>query len=115
MKNNIATKPMDSMIGERIRKRRKELKIGLYSLAYDLEISFQQLQKYEKGINRISASKLYEIAKILEVSPNYFFEGIDIEEVGNNNELKITNLANKFKNQEIKNKILELISELEGK
>lgn len=115
MNNNLATKSMDSMIGDRIRKRRKELKIGLYSLAYDLEISFQQLQKYEKGINRISASKLYEIAKILQVSPNYFFEGIEIEEVKTKEVINFANLQNKIKNQEIKNKILELISELEKK
>ncbi len=68
---------IDRHIGSRVRLRRKVLNISQYSLSYDLEISFQQLQKYESGENRISASRLYEISKILKVSPYFFFERLE--------------------------------------
>lgn len=69
--------PIDVHVGQRVRERRLELRRGQHWLASHLGLSFQQLQKYERGNNRISASKLHEIAVALEVPIAYFFEGLD--------------------------------------
>lgn len=110
---------IDRHIGSRVRLRRKVLSISQYSLAFDLEISFQQLQKYESGENRISASRLYEISKILSVSPYFFFEGlegikVDMEMPKDLKTIKAIHIMQKIKNQKVKDKIIGLIMELEG-
>jgi transcriptional regulator with XRE-family HTH domain len=68
--------PIDLHVGARIRMRRKILGVSQERLAEDLGLTFQQIQKYERGANRVSASKLYEIAKSLQSSVAYFFEGL---------------------------------------
>lgn len=67
--------PIDLHVGSRIRLRRKVLGVSQESLAADLGLTFQQVQKYERGANRVSASKLYEIARSLQTTTSYFFEG----------------------------------------
>jgi transcriptional regulator with XRE-family HTH domain len=67
---------VDRLVGNRIRLRRRELGVSQENLARELGVSFQQVQKYERAANRVSASKLFEIASVLRVPPNYFFEGI---------------------------------------
>jgi transcriptional regulator with XRE-family HTH domain len=64
----------DRSMGNRLRLRRKVLGLSQEKLAQALGITFQQVQKYEKGANRISASRLQDIAKILEVPVVFFFE-----------------------------------------
>ena len=66
---------IDIHAGTRVRTRRKALKISQQELAKHLNLTFQQVQKYERGSNRISASKLFEIAQVLQVPVAYFFEG----------------------------------------
>jgi transcriptional regulator with XRE-family HTH domain len=56
--------------------RRKLLGVSQERLAEQLGLTFQQVQKYERGANRVSASKLYEIARALQTSVSYFFEGL---------------------------------------
>jgi transcriptional regulator with XRE-family HTH domain len=68
--------PIDVHVGLQVRLRRKELKISQEKLAEALGLTFQQVQKYERGANRISASKLYEIAHSLRVPIGWFFEGL---------------------------------------
>ena len=68
--------PIDVHVGLQVRLRRKELKISQEKLAEALGLTFQQVQKYERGSNRISASKLFEIAKALQVPIGWFFEGL---------------------------------------
>ena len=68
--------PVDLHVGKRIRDRRKEVRISQEKLAENLGLTFQQVQKYEKGANRVSASKLYEIARALQASVEYFFRGL---------------------------------------
>jgi DNA-binding XRE family transcriptional regulator len=65
---------IDEYIGARMRERRVEPSITQSRLADELGVSFQQVQKYEKGINRISASRLFDICKILNVSLSSMFE-----------------------------------------
>ena len=72
-----APHPIDTHVGMRVRERRVELGIGQERLARELGITFQQVQKYESGANRVSASRLFRIAKILQVKPPFFFEGYE--------------------------------------
>ena len=68
--------PVDLYVGGRIRLRRRTLGVSQERLAEDLGLTFQQVQKYERGANRVSASKLYEIARSLSVPVAFFFEGL---------------------------------------
>jgi len=69
--------PVDLYVGARLRIRRKVLGLSQTQLADALGITFQQVQKYERGANRISASKLYEAAKLLQSPVSYFFDGLE--------------------------------------
>lgn len=68
--------PVDRHVGLRIRMRRKELGVSQEKLADAVGLTFQQVQKYERGSNRVSASRLWEIAAALQVTINYFYEGL---------------------------------------
>ena len=68
--------PVDVYVGARVRNRRKFLGLSQETLAAAIDLTFQQVQKYERGSNRISASKLHLIAKTLKVPMNYFFDGV---------------------------------------
>jgi len=66
---------IDRIVGQRLRWRRRELRLTQEKLGELLSLTFQQVQKYEKGVNRISAGRLYEIAAALGVQIAYFYEG----------------------------------------
>ena len=68
--------PVDRHVGLRIRMRRKELGISQERLAESIGLTFQQVQKYERAANRVSASKLWEMARALKTSVSYFYEGL---------------------------------------
>ena len=68
--------PTDRNVGARVRMRRLQLGMSQTALADALGLTFQQVQKYEKGANRISASKLQQIANTLQVPVSFFFEDI---------------------------------------
>ncbi len=72
----IRSSKVDGHVGKRVRERRRELGMSQEKLGNALGVSFQQVQKYEIGINRVSASRLWGLAKALEVDVGYFFEGI---------------------------------------
>jgi transcriptional regulator with XRE-family HTH domain len=65
---------IDRYIGARMRAQRLALKMSQEQLAKELGVSFQQIQKYEKGVNRVSAARLFEICKALKVSLSWMFE-----------------------------------------
>jgi transcriptional regulator with XRE-family HTH domain len=69
--------PIDLHVGARLRQRRRLLGMTQQKLAESVKIRFQQIQKYESGANRISASRLWALAKALDVPVAYFFEGLD--------------------------------------
>ena len=69
--------PVDIHVGKRIRHRRWMVGMTQQQLAEHVGIKFQQIQKYETGMNRVSASRLWEIASTLDVSIDHFFEGLD--------------------------------------
>jgi transcriptional regulator with XRE-family HTH domain len=66
----------DRYVGKRVRMRRLMIKMSQEKLADRLGLTFQQVQKYEKGVNRISASRLREMANALQVPIQFFFEGL---------------------------------------
>lgn len=70
---------IDLYVGERLRQRRKVMNMSQSDLGEMVGVSLQQIQKYELGVNRIAASKLYELAQALRVPVTYFYEGMDVD------------------------------------
>lgn len=68
--------PVDRHVGLRIRLRRKELGVSQEKLAEAIGLTFQQVQKYERAANRVSASKLWEVSRALSTNIAYFYEGL---------------------------------------
>lgn len=115
--------PVDLHVGARIRMRRKILGVSQERLAEDLGLTFQQIQKYERGANRVSASKLYEIARSLQSSVGYFFEGLadTVDGMSENGEpfvhdflmtpegLELASLFPKITKPKVRRRILELV------
>jgi transcriptional regulator with XRE-family HTH domain len=80
------TQPADFDVGRRVRLRRLEIGMSQQKLGEHLGVSFQQVQNYEKGTNRISASRLQQIAELLDAPVSYFFEGVPIDKQSGGNE-----------------------------
>ena len=74
-KDDNAPHPIDTYVGGRMRLRRTQLGLSQGTLASKTGVSFQAIQKYEAGDIRISASRLYDVSQVLQVSPAFFFEG----------------------------------------
>ena len=74
-KSQSRAEPTDDYVGKRIRMRRMQSGLSQSQLGNALGITFQQVQKYEKGSNRVSASKLQTMANFLKVPVSFFFEG----------------------------------------
>ena len=70
---------VDTHVGARIRLRRKILKMSQGKLGEILGVTFQQVQKYERGANRIGASRLWNLCEIFGAEPNFFFDGLNDE------------------------------------
>ena len=70
-----ALNPIDKYVGSRVRMGRRKLNMSQTDLGNALGLTFQQVQKYEKGSNRVSASRLQQLSKILQVPVPFFFEG----------------------------------------
>src|SRR6202047_4069010 len=73
------TQDVDRYVGARIRERRIMLGLTQQQLADLIGVTYQQAHKYERGINRVSAGRLFEVAQVLSVPVNYFFDGLDQE------------------------------------
>jgi transcriptional regulator with XRE-family HTH domain len=75
MSENKLPSGIDRLVGQRIRWRRRELKLTQEKLGEMLSLTFQQVQKYELGVNRVSAGRLFEISSVLGTPITYFYEG----------------------------------------
>lgn len=73
------THPIDLHVGNRVRQRRRLIRMTQQGLAEAVGIRFQQIQKYESGANRISASRLWSLAQALRVPVSFFYEGLSDE------------------------------------
>ena len=81
---------LDRQVGARIRQRRVALGLTQQNVADLVGITYQQQHKYERGINRVSASRLHQLATVLTVPPSFFFEGVggdELPEPGENERL----------------------------
>lgn len=118
---------IDLCIGARVRARRRALRLTLAKLSSDLGLTLQQVQRYERGINRISAATLYEMACVMDVEVAYFFETLPSppadSQRSHGRELVITLLESaeglmlaeafpKVRSHQIQKKILELVVDL---
>jgi transcriptional regulator with XRE-family HTH domain len=82
MTDERATNAIDRRLGQRVRARRLEIGMSQERLAEVLGVTFQQVQKYEKGVNRIAASRLFDISSALDMTIARFFEGISPRAAG---------------------------------
>ena len=75
--------PVDEYVGKKLRERRTLMGMSQENLAKTVDITFQQVQKYERGANRMSASRLYQFSKTLSVPVGFFFEGFEEQDQAN--------------------------------
>ena len=105
--------PTDVHVGGRLRMRRTMLGMSQTKLAELIGLTFQQLQKYEKGTNRISASRLYELSRKLDVPISYFFEELEAgrgEDISIKNEtLKLARAYYGIKSDRVRKRVFELV------
>lgn len=99
------------ILGKKIREIRRSQEISLNKLAEQMCVSYQQLQKYETGTNRISAEKLYEVAQFLGVAPAQFFPDSPIPPAPAENSVIAENFA-RIKNQQTKQILSEIIEKM---
>ena len=119
--------PIDIYVGGRVRLRRKMLSMSQEKLGHKLGITFQQIQKYEKGTNRIGASRLKAMSEALEVPVSYFFpetsaaEGAGLQEEGvafmmefmsSGEGLDLGRAFARIRNPKIRRKVIELVRTL---
>ena len=83
MENKKKPNPIDIHVGSRIRLRRTMLGMSQEKLGEALGLTFQQIQKYERGVNRIGASRLFDLARVLDVPIGFFFDDMSPELGGN--------------------------------
>lgn len=101
--------PIDVHVGSRVRFRRMLLGMSQEKLAEKLGLTFQQIQKYEKGINRIGASRLFDLAQVLSVPVQFFYE-----EVPGNGTVVTTLLPQGFAEGGPENSIVEFLKSRDG-
>ena len=124
--------PIDKHVGSRLRMRRMMLGMSQTNLGDALGITFQQVQKYEKGTNRISASRLQHISHILQVPVPFFFEGAPhqpgqpkgvggpaspayvSEFLSSTDGLALVKAFTKIKEQKLRRRVVQLVEEIAG-
>ncbi len=121
--------PVDTHVGSRIRLRRQVLKMSQEKLGDALGVTFQQVQKYERGANRVGASRLWRMAQVMDVPVGFFYEGLNEEapasEFGEGDQTPIVYdfinstdgvalamAVSKIKNKAVRRQILELARSL---
>ena len=127
---NKAPNPIDKHVGARVRMRRLMVGMSQGKLGEALDVTFQQVQKYEKGANRIGASRLQQLARVLDVPPSYFFEGAPmgdasatgfaepdssayvVDFLSTNEGLQLNRAFAAIKDPKVRKKILDLVQSL---
>lgn len=109
--------PVDLHVGRKLKQIRTLRRLSQTDVARKLDLSFQQIQKYEIGSNRVAASRLFELAKILEVPPAYFFEGLHDNENDAPKQdpgMEIVNALAAIRDEDIKTRIVTFIEDVSG-
>ena len=125
-----APNPTDKHVGSRVRMRRMMLSMSQEKLGDALGLTFQQVQKYEKGTNRIGASRLQQIAHILQVPVSFFFEGGPSQEgdaqtgapshayvadfLSTSDGLMLTRAFMRIKDPKLRRRIVDLVQQIAG-
>jgi transcriptional regulator with XRE-family HTH domain len=127
-----APNPVDKHVGSRVRMRRMMLSMSQEKLGDALGLTFQQVQKYEKGTNRIGASRLQQIALILQVPVSFFFEGAPhvgghhggmseapspayvSDFLATSDGLSLTQSFMRIKNSKMRRRIVDLVEQIAG-
>ena len=120
--------PIDAQVGNRVRIRRMLIGMSQERLGDLLGLTFQQVQKYEKGVNRIGAGRLFEVAKILGVPIDFFYEGVGgggeksgfseagappvMEFVSSGEGLQLSLAFMKIKDPKVRKRVLDLVKSL---
>jgi transcriptional regulator with XRE-family HTH domain len=120
--------PIDVQVGNRVRIRRMLIGMSQERLGDLLGLTFQQVQKYEKGVNRIGAGRLYEVSRILNVPVDFFYEGVSspaasgskemedappvIEFVSSGEGLQLSLAFMKIKDTKVRKRVLDLVKSL---
>lgn len=121
----MKNKDIDIFVGNKLKYKRKELGLTQKKLGDQVGVTFQQIQKYEKGSNRIPSEKLYKFSNILEVPIKYFFEGFEnnilIQTEKNDNNIsnkeiiKLVETYKSIKDKNIRESIINLLKDLGNK
>ena len=120
--------PIDAQVGNRVRLRRMLIGMSQERLGELLGLTFQQVQKYEKGVNRIGAGRLFEVARILGVPIDYFYEGAMAQSSGSATEnessppvmefvssgegLQLSLAFMKIKDPKLRKRVLDLVKQM---
>ena len=125
--------PVDVHVGRRLRLRRTIMGLSQDSIGKAIGVTFQQIQKYERGINRMGASRIYDFAKALNVPVSYFFEGygddlgepshaygmaeseapaFEHEQISNRETMDVMRAYHKIKNPQVRKRIVDLIKSM---
>lgn len=117
--------PIDAQVGNRVRIRRMLIGMSQEKLGDLLGLTFQQVQKYEKGVNRIGAGRLFEIARILGVPIDFFYDGVAssaetlasaappvMEFVSSGEGLQLSLAFMKIKDPKVRKRVLDLVKSL---
>ena len=117
--------PIDAQVGNRVRIRRMLIGMSQEKLGDLLGLTFQQVQKYEKGVNRIGAGRLFEIARILGVPIDFFYDGVAssadtlasaappvMEFVSSGEGLQLSLAFMKIKDAKVRKRVLDLVKSL---
>jgi len=110
--------PVDIHVGRKLKQIRTLRRYSQSDVATQLGLSFQQVQKYEIGSNRIAASRLFELAQIFGIEPSYFFEGLQ-DATGRNagscdTSLEIVSALASIKDEKVKTRIVTFIEDVSG-
>ncbi|MEP6342685.1 MAG: helix-turn-helix transcriptional regulator [Maricaulaceae bacterium] len=121
--------PIDLHVGTRIRIRRQLMNMTQEKLGENLGVTFQQVQKYERGTNRVGASRLWNISRVLDVPVSFFYDGLEdnheYEQVAENKQMPVVydfinssdgvafaKAVSKIKNKAVRRQLLELARSL---
>ena len=108
--------PVDVHVGRRLKQIRSLRRMSQTDVARRLKLSFQQIQKYEIGSNRVAASRLFELSRILDVPTSYFFEGIEDVDTANQSDksVDIADALASIDDEQIKSRIVTFIEDVSG-
>ena len=123
--------PVDIHVGTRVRLRRQLLKMSQEKLGDQLGVTFQQVQKYERGTNRVGASRLWRMSQVMDVPVSFFYEGLETEDtkyefaegdqtpivydfINSTDGVSLAVAVSKIENKAVRRQVLELARALAG-